>query len=129
MILGGNTKLNETCLPPKREREEDAGPLPPFLFFLLGTRVGCWSGLAESRVGLRGGQVLGRATLVSWAVGKDSTGQTSYSCCGPLVKVMLSVAASVSPEICLGCSVVDEISGSEANPPPPEARAVLCCFW
>ena len=77
------------------------------------------------------GQVLGKVTLVFWAGGEDSTGQTSYSCRGPLVKVMLSVAVSVSPEICLGCSVVNEISGPEANPPllGPEQFCVVPGDW
>lgn len=67
-------------------------------------------------MGLLAGQVLGKVTLASWPGGGDSTGQMGCSCRGPLVKVTLSVAASASPEICLGCSVVDEISGPEANP-------------
>lgn len=66
---------------------------------------------------LLAGQVLDKVTLTSWPGGEDSASQMACSCCGPLVKVTVSDAASVSPEICLGCSVVDEISGPEANPP------------
>lgn len=60
--------------------------------------------------------MLGKVAVASWPGGGDSTSQMVYSCRGPLLKVTLSVAASVSPEICLGCSVVDEVSGPEANP-------------
>lgn len=71
--------------------------------------------------------MLGKVTLASWPGGGDSTGQMGCSCRGPWVKVTLSVAASVSPEICLGCSVVDEVSGREANPHPlrPEQSCVV----
>lgn len=32
------------------------------------------------------------------------------------VNVVLSVAVSASPEICFGCSVVEQVSGPKANP-------------
>lgn len=41
----------------------------------------------------------------------------AHSCGGPSIKVTLYVTASASPEICFGCSVVDQLAQPEANPP------------
>lgn len=76
----------------------------------------------ERRVGLVAGLVLGKVAPASWPRGEDR-----YKAGGPSIKVTLYVTASVSPEICFGCSVVDQVSGPEANPPllRPEQSCVV----
>ena len=52
-------------------------------------------------------------------------------CHRPLVKVTLSVAASVSPEICFGGSVVNQRAGPEANTLPQglSSHWIPCGPW
>lgn len=73
--------------------------------------------MAESRAGLAAGQVLETVALVSWTEGDGRLRAGACACHRPLVKVKLSVAASVSPEVCFGGSVVNQRAGPEANTP------------
>lgn len=54
-------------------------------------------------------------------------GEERYKAGGPLMMVTMYVTAWVSPEICFGCSVVDQVSGPETNPPllRPEQSCVV----
>lgn len=83
-----------------------------FLHSPAGTRASWRVRADESRVGLVAGPVLGQVAPASWPRGEDK-----YKAGGLSIKVTLYVTASVSPEICFGCSVVDQVSGPEASPP------------
>lgn len=73
--------------------------------------------MAESRAGLAARQVLETVAPVSWTEGDGRLRAGACACHRPLLKVTLSVAASVSPEICFGGSVVNQRAGPEANTP------------
>lgn len=87
-------------------------PFPCFLRSPVGTRVSWKVRTGESNTGLVAGPMLGEVAPAS-----QPRGEERYMAGGPLMTVTLYVTAWVSPEICFGCSVVDQVSGPEANPP------------
>lgn len=73
----------------------------------------------------------GMGALGFWAQGDDRLRAGACSCDRPLVKVTLSVATSVSPEICFGGSVVHQRAEPEAKLPSQDLSShwILCWPW